>query len=169
MLCFDIQLAFFYRFLADLMDSSELIRNVTLCGHLHHGKVRVYVSLLLLAKAVYLHVLVNEECDIWLEKTCPERASLRRGIFWTFRTLWTRLTTGSHECVFPVQTCFVDCLIEQTHPEIRKRYDVDVSCGDKLHFHSFFFFCMESLENVCLFLPPFFSSDTQTRCSRNKR
>lgn len=87
MLCFDILLAFFYRFLADLMDSSELIRNVTLCGHLHHGKVRVYVSLLLLAKAVYLHVLVNEECDIWLEKTCPERASLRRGIFWTFRTL----------------------------------------------------------------------------------
>nr|XP_061805606.1 116 kDa U5 small nuclear ribonucleoprotein component isoform X2 [Nerophis lumbriciformis] len=25
-------------FLADLMDSTELIRNVTLCGHLHHGK-----------------------------------------------------------------------------------------------------------------------------------
>uniref|UniRef100_A0A8D1MTQ1 116 kDa U5 small nuclear ribonucleoprotein component n=1 Tax=Sus scrofa TaxID=9823 RepID=A0A8D1MTQ1_PIG len=49
-------------FLADLMDNSELIRNVTLCGHLHHGK-----------------------------------------------------------------TCFVDCLIEQTHPEIRKRYDQDVS------------------------------------------
>ncbi|MBN3288485.1 U5S1 protein, partial [Polyodon spathula] len=49
------------RFLADLMDSPELIRNVTLCGHLHHGK-----------------------------------------------------------------TCFVDCLIEQTHPEIRKRDDQDV-------------------------------------------
>ena len=28
-----------YSFLADLMDNSELIRNVTLCGHLHHGKV----------------------------------------------------------------------------------------------------------------------------------
>lgn len=28
-------------------------------------------------------------------------------------------------CIF--QTCFVDCLIEQTHPEIRKRYDQDVS------------------------------------------
>lgn len=27
------------RFLADLMDTPELIRNVTLCGHLHHGKV----------------------------------------------------------------------------------------------------------------------------------
>ncbi len=27
------------RFLADLMDSAELIRNVALCGHLHHGKV----------------------------------------------------------------------------------------------------------------------------------
>ncbi|KAF7236546.1 hypothetical protein EYD10_16704 [Varanus komodoensis] len=53
-------------FLADLMDNSELIRNVTLCGHLHHGK-----------------------------------------------------------------TCFVDCLIEQTHPEIRKRYDQDRGVGIK--------------------------------------
>lgn len=31
--------SFFCSFLADLMDNSELIRNVTLCGHLHHGKV----------------------------------------------------------------------------------------------------------------------------------
>ncbi|XP_077351694.1 116 kDa U5 small nuclear ribonucleoprotein component [Festucalex cinctus] len=54
-------------FLADLMDSPELIRNVTLCGHLHHGK-----------------------------------------------------------------TCFVDCLIEQTHPEIRKRDDVDLRYTDIL-------------------------------------
>ena len=30
-----------YRFLADLMDTPELIRNVTLCGHLHHGKVSI--------------------------------------------------------------------------------------------------------------------------------
>ncbi|KAG8006775.1 hypothetical protein GBF38_022790 [Nibea albiflora] len=55
------------RFLADLMDGPELIRNVTLCGHLHHGK-----------------------------------------------------------------TCFVDCLIEQTHPEIRKRDDVDLRYTDIL-------------------------------------
>ncbi|KAI7803061.1 116 kDa U5 small nuclear ribonucleoprotein component [Triplophysa rosa] len=54
-------------FLADLMDSPELIRNVTLCGHLHHGK-----------------------------------------------------------------TCFVDCLIEQTHPEIRKRDDADLRYTDIL-------------------------------------
>ncbi|KAF2974176.1 hypothetical protein EK904_012024, partial [Melospiza melodia maxima] len=54
-------------FLADLMDNSELIRNVTLCGHLHHGK-----------------------------------------------------------------TCFVDCLIEQTHPEIRKRDDQDLCYTDIL-------------------------------------
>ena len=27
------------RFLADLMDNPGLIRNVALCGHLHHGKV----------------------------------------------------------------------------------------------------------------------------------
>ncbi|XP_031423145.1 116 kDa U5 small nuclear ribonucleoprotein component [Clupea harengus] len=54
-------------FLADLMDNPELIRNVTLCGHLHHGK-----------------------------------------------------------------TCFVDCLIEQTHPEIRKRDDADLRYTDIL-------------------------------------
>uniref|UniRef100_A0A4W4GA35 116 kDa U5 small nuclear ribonucleoprotein component n=1 Tax=Electrophorus electricus TaxID=8005 RepID=A0A4W4GA35_ELEEL len=54
-------------FLADLMDSPELIRNVTLCGHLHHGK-----------------------------------------------------------------TCFVDCLIEQTHPEIRSRDDSDLRYTDIL-------------------------------------
>lgn len=70
MLCFsDILLDFSRRFLADLMDSSELIRNVTLCGHLHHGKVRECVSLLPMAKSVYLHVLVNDERDICLKKT----------------------------------------------------------------------------------------------------
>lgn len=30
---------FVARFLADLMDSPELIRNVAIAGHLHHGKV----------------------------------------------------------------------------------------------------------------------------------
>ena len=32
-------------FLADLMDTPELIRNVTLCGHLHHGECLNYNSL----------------------------------------------------------------------------------------------------------------------------
>ena len=27
-----------FRFLADIMDNPELIRNVALCGHMHHGK-----------------------------------------------------------------------------------------------------------------------------------
>lgn len=31
------------------------------------------------------------------------------------------------DTVYSSQTCFVDCLIEQTHPEIRKRDDMDVS------------------------------------------
>uniref|UniRef100_A0A8D0CZR5 116 kDa U5 small nuclear ribonucleoprotein component n=1 Tax=Sander lucioperca TaxID=283035 RepID=A0A8D0CZR5_SANLU len=39
---------------------------------------------------------------------------------------------GSNEFVFSVQTCFVDCLIEQTHPEIRKRDDVDLRYTDIL-------------------------------------
>lgn len=54
-------------FLADLMDSPSLIRNVTLCGHLHHGK-----------------------------------------------------------------TSFVDCLMEQTHPEIVGDYDSDMRYTDTL-------------------------------------
>ncbi|RUS85356.1 hypothetical protein EGW08_006899 [Elysia chlorotica] len=54
-------------FLADLMDCPNLIRNVTLCGHLHHGK-----------------------------------------------------------------TSFVDCLMEQTHPEIVGDYDSDMRYADIL-------------------------------------
>ena len=30
-----------FRFLADMMDNAELIRNVTLAGHLHNGKVTI--------------------------------------------------------------------------------------------------------------------------------
>jgi len=51
---------FLYRFLADLMDNADLIRNVGLVGHLHHGK-----------------------------------------------------------------TSFVDCLVEQTHPDIQLNPNVD--------------------------------------------
>ncbi|KAJ8311261.1 hypothetical protein KUTeg_011185 [Tegillarca granosa] len=54
-------------FLADLMDTPELIRNVTLCGHLHHGK-----------------------------------------------------------------TSFVDCLIEQTHPEMVIKDDKNIRYTDTL-------------------------------------
>uniref|UniRef100_A0A0B7BBZ6 116 kDa U5 small nuclear ribonucleoprotein component n=1 Tax=Arion vulgaris TaxID=1028688 RepID=A0A0B7BBZ6_9EUPU len=54
-------------FLADLMDCPNLIRNITLCGHLHHGK-----------------------------------------------------------------TSFVDCLVEQTHPEIVGDYDSDMRYADTL-------------------------------------
>ncbi|XP_059160130.1 116 kDa U5 small nuclear ribonucleoprotein component-like [Physella acuta] len=54
-------------FLADLMDCPNLVRNVTLCGHLHHGK-----------------------------------------------------------------TSFVDCLMEQTHPEIVGDYDSDMRYTDTL-------------------------------------
>ena len=33
------------RFLADIMDNANLIRNVCLAGHLHHGKVMHSLSL----------------------------------------------------------------------------------------------------------------------------
>jgi hypothetical protein len=37
---FKCHFSFSSRYLADLMDSPELVRNVAICGHLHHGKVR---------------------------------------------------------------------------------------------------------------------------------
>lgn len=54
-------------FLADLMDSADLVRNVAIAGHLHHGK-----------------------------------------------------------------TTFVDCLLEQTHPDVIKREDKDIRYTDTL-------------------------------------
>ncbi|KAF5397484.1 hypothetical protein PHET_08754, partial [Paragonimus heterotremus] len=73
---FDIPLTTYNpEFLADLMDCPELIRNVVLCGHLHHGK-----------------------------------------------------------------TSFMDCLIEQTHPEIGAKGDKDVTAAFRL------------ADGVCLFV-----------------
>lgn len=48
---------------------------------------------------------------------------------------------GSNDFVYSVQTCFVDCLIEQTHPEIRKRDDVDVSvyCSNNKHIFALYY------------------------------
>lgn len=45
---------------------------------------------------------------------------------------------------FLVQTSFVDCLIEQTHPEIEGGYDRDVSINFVKRF--------EILVNLCLFI-----------------
>lgn len=84
------------------MDSSELIRNVTLCGHLHHGKVRILV---------HVNRSVQTVTFPWVMKC---------GVLNVLSDL-----------VYSSQTCFVDCLIEQTHPEIRKRDDMDVSVDRK--------------------------------------
>ena len=35
----DFFMCLFLRYMADIMDSPELIRNVVFCGQLHHGKV----------------------------------------------------------------------------------------------------------------------------------
>ncbi|CAG2223450.1 116 kDa U5 small nuclear ribonucleoprotein component-like [Mytilus edulis] len=48
-------------FLADLMDSPDLIRNVTLCGHLHHGKTS-FVDCLMLQ--THPEMQVNDEKDL---------------------------------------------------------------------------------------------------------
>lgn len=48
-----------FSFLADLMDNSELIRNVTLCGHLHHGKVRELGTGLLFVSAEFFSLRVT--------------------------------------------------------------------------------------------------------------
>jgi U5 small nuclear ribonucleoprotein component len=34
-----LECTIYYRFLADVMDNPDLLRNVALCGQLHHGKV----------------------------------------------------------------------------------------------------------------------------------
>lgn len=48
-------------FLADLMDSPDLIRNITLCGHLHHGKTS-FVDCLMLQ--THPEMQVNDEKDL---------------------------------------------------------------------------------------------------------
>lgn len=48
-------------FLADLMDSPDLIRNVTLCGHLHHGKTS-FVDCLMLQ--THPEMQVNDDIDL---------------------------------------------------------------------------------------------------------
>ena len=68
------------------MDNADLIRNVALCGHLHHGKV-MFARICKLIKII--------KCKVF-----------------------TR---------FLFQTSFVDCLMEQTHPEISTREGKDVS------------------------------------------
>lgn len=123
----EIFLFLFGRFLADLMDSPELIRNVTLCGHLHHGKVRVCWQLVSAQFPFELHV----SC------LCSSVAFIRGWhVFLGWKHCLTHVDdTTTRKAPFRLtfvmyyffKTCFVDCLIEQTHPEIRKRDDLDVS------------------------------------------
>lgn len=63
-------------FLADLMDNSELIRNVTLCGHLHHGKV-------VQASAVWRVVAV-----LWLMGAVPVALEPSVGLCRLLLLLW---------------------------------------------------------------------------------
>jgi hypothetical protein len=45
------------------MDSPELIRNITLCGHLHHGKVRpnLLIAVIVLINGLYFYSPVYSE------------------------------------------------------------------------------------------------------------
>lgn len=45
------------------MDSSELIRNVTLCGHLHHGKVGTEKPKLIHAQWFVFRIKVGLNCQ----------------------------------------------------------------------------------------------------------
>lgn len=120
------------RFLADLMDSSELIRNVTLCGHLHHGKVRLSVHVTHFLQAAFF----------WRNTFCSVINSGVVNLLSNF--------------VCSAQTCFVDCLIEQTHPEIRKRDDMDVSAYWKKLILTIYFpsvgGCSRSNHDLCVFI-----------------
>lgn len=61
-------------FLADLMDTPELIRNVTLCGHLHHGKTTF--------------------CDALIEQTHPDIGSIESKDLRYTDTLFTEIERG---------------------------------------------------------------------------
>jgi U5 small nuclear ribonucleoprotein component len=61
-------------FLADLMDTPELIRNVTLCGHLHHGKTTF--------------------CDALIEQTHPGVGSIESKDLRYTDTLFTEIERG---------------------------------------------------------------------------
>lgn len=61
-------------FLADLMDTPELIRNVTLCGHLHHGKTTF--------------------CDALVEQTHPSVGSIESRDLRYTDTLFTEIERG---------------------------------------------------------------------------
>lgn len=61
-------------FLADLMDTPELIRNVTICGHLHHGK--------------------STFCDALIEQTHPSIGSIESKDLRYTDTLFTEIERG---------------------------------------------------------------------------
>lgn len=61
-------------FLADLMDTPDLIRNVTLCGHLHHGKTTF--------------------CDALIEQTHPSIGSIESRDLRYTDTLFTEIERG---------------------------------------------------------------------------
>lgn len=82
------------------MDCPHLIRNVAIAGHLHHGKV----SLCCCFGWRFLDRPIRFDCEL----TCLS-------------------CVGFFPEKFPFQTCFVDCLIEQTHPDFYRKEDGDVS------------------------------------------
>lgn len=61
-------------FLADLMDTPDLIRNVTICGHLHHGKTTF--------------------CDALIEQTHPSIGSIESKDLRYTDTLFTEIERG---------------------------------------------------------------------------
>ncbi len=61
-------------FLADLMDTPELIRNIAICGHLHHGKTTF--------------------CDALIEQTHPDIGSIESKDLRYTDTLFTEIERG---------------------------------------------------------------------------
>ena len=56
-----IKTTFMYRFMVDLMNHPDLIRNVAIVGHLHHGKTS------------FVDMLISETHDIPINVEQPER------------------------------------------------------------------------------------------------
>ena len=94
------------RFLADLMDNPGLIRNVALCGHLHHGKV----SLCGAGCCAFTQVFC-EHCSLQTPVVTP--APWQGQFVWSWMLciytgiLWTLLTadTCSNTCTMARSVC----------------------------------------------------------------
>lgn len=102
------------------MDCPQIIRNITIAGHLHHGKV-------------------IENCFIIFQVSSIQFAKMggsnfRLAIYgFTLYPLFIISEILFHSIIRDsFKTTFIDCLMEQTHPEFVRGEDTDTRYTDTL-------------------------------------